>query len=353
MPTRYRWHHSDGGPEGAPLEEKPFAFVSKSKRACCSECAPPTRDAVDVPRWAVRPFVAKGYRANLSLAQCLLSFFYLHNESGNIWSHTFGAGLALRLIGSVSEHFVTAAAAAAAAAATTTTNGGDHASSPAIRGERAVMWAYLGVAALAFTFSTVYHLGNCGNERTCSMLLRLDVTGIACLIAASFVPGVFYGFACFPHLQQVYLGLVVLILLAGLAASSLGSDASSERASRLRTQVFVGAVLIGLLIAIHWICLVHNEARRILVGKLLGMLGLYLLGFIFYASHFPECAFPGSFDLVLSSHQLWHWCCVAAFYVWWLNCLECHALLVDRGCVAFVAPSPTGGGGSGLRGAGR
>ena len=187
------------------------------------------------------------------------------------------------------------------------------------------------------------------------MLLRLDVTGIACLIAASFVPGVFYGFVCFPHLQQIYLGLIVVILIASLVASNLGRDASSERASRLRTQVFVGAVLIGLLIAIHWVCLVHSEARNMLVGKLLAMLGLYLLGFVFYATHFPECAFPGSFNIVLSSHQLWHWCCVAAFYVWWLNCLDCHTLLVDRGCAAFVAPTAAGGSagqGGGLRGGG-
>lgn len=33
------------------------------------------------------PFILEGYRSNLNFKQCLLSLFYLHNESTNIYSH--------------------------------------------------------------------------------------------------------------------------------------------------------------------------------------------------------------------------------------------------------------------------
>lgn len=35
-------------------------------------------------------FIRTGYRAELSLAQCLMSLFSVHNETGNVWSHLIG-----------------------------------------------------------------------------------------------------------------------------------------------------------------------------------------------------------------------------------------------------------------------
>lgn len=42
----------------------------------------------DVPEHLkFNPFILEGYRSNLSFKQSLLSFFYIHNESTNIYSH--------------------------------------------------------------------------------------------------------------------------------------------------------------------------------------------------------------------------------------------------------------------------
>ena len=40
--------------------------------------------------------------------------------------------------------------------------------------------------------------------------------------------------------------------------------------------------------------------------KLLATFGSYMVGFIFYATQFPEKRWPGRFDLLGHSHQIWH-----------------------------------------------
>jgi len=40
--------------------------------------------------------------------------------------------------------------------------------------------------------------------------------------------------------------------------------------------------------------------------KLLATFGSYMMGFAFYALQLPEKHFPGRFDLVGHSHQIWH-----------------------------------------------
>ena len=40
--------------------------------------------------------------------------------------------------------------------------------------------------------------------------------------------------------------------------------------------------------------------------KLLATFCSYMVGFMFYASQFPEKRWPGRFDLLGHSHQIWH-----------------------------------------------
>jgi predicted membrane channel-forming protein YqfA (hemolysin III family) len=57
--------------------------------------------------------------------------------------------------------------------------------------ENAVLRVFLLAAAGCLLLSACYHAGNCSrDEAHCSTLLRLDASGVAVLIAASFLPGV-------------------------------------------------------------------------------------------------------------------------------------------------------------------
>ncbi len=47
---------------------------------------------------------------------------------------------------------------------------------------------------------------------------------------------------------------------------------------------------------------------------LLGMVTFYLFGAFLYVHQYPERCFPGRFDYLFHSHQIWHVCVVAAAY---------------------------------------
>ena len=56
--------------------------------------------------------------------------------------------------------------------------------------------------------SATYHALSNHSPNVHNLWLRLDVTGIAVLTAATFVPGVYYGFYCEPLLQKIYWTMV-------------------------------------------------------------------------------------------------------------------------------------------------
>jgi len=197
-------------------------------------CCPPTVPADRAPHWLLRPHILKGYRVDLSPLQCFVSLFTLHNESGNIWTHLVPCVVMGRLAWQVivtGEWSVLDVPGASL--------------SPVL--ETLAVGSFLAMATLTFFFSSFYHLANCTSESTCALLLRLDVTGIALLISASFLPGVYYGFACFPHLQHIYLACILVMLVSGLLAANLG-PIHDERVARFRNLVFVLSVAFGFLV---------------------------------------------------------------------------------------------------------
>ena len=205
--------------------------------------------------------------------------------------------------------------------------------------EGLVLQLYLCAAALCLLTSTVYHVGCCSrDERCCALLLRADLAGVAVLISASFLPGVYYGFACHHSLQHSYLGAVAVMFAAGVAASVVGGSANNPRAHRIRYGIMVLLVVIAACVAVNWALLVAAEARYLLGAGVAATIGLYAIGFGFYATQFPEARWPGRFDYWLHSHQLWHACVVAAVYVWYCACVASSALLDERGCEAFIRP---------------
>ena len=327
--------------------------------------------AADVPVWARRPHIIQGYRPNLSLRQCVASLLRCHNETGNIWTHLGGA-LVVACLG-LSDLL------------------GDEPSSPRpfaaklLANEALVRRIFLFAAVACLGASAVYHAGNCTHsEACCAALLRADSSGIAILIAASFLPGVYFGFACYPALRATYLAVVAMLLLLGLAVSfadcfedtlptdsAPGCESSVESidveaprpsltqpplppkallTSRIRRAViqqmrvvtFACFVAIGVAVALHWCFLVSAQARSRYLSRVGSMLGSYALGFVFYASQYPERRWPGRFDFWLHSHQLWHVCVVVAVIIWWNTCNSLVEELGQSGCGGFVRHSTQG-----------
>jgi len=136
---------------------------------------------------------------------------------------------------------------------------------------------------------------------------RLDYVGIVVLIVGSFYPAVYYGFFCYPIWQTTY--LIAITIAGGCAMYTVISPIYSYPAyRRQRTYVFLTLGLSTIVPVLHALALFGlkgaNDAFS-LVWVCIGGL-FYVVGALLYAERVPECLFPGRFDLVGSSHQIFH-----------------------------------------------
>jgi adiponectin receptor len=76
---------------------------------------------------------------------------------------------------------------------------------------------------------------------------------------------------------------------------------------------------------------IHSDQVRMYVND--GYLGLvaflYVLGAYIYISRFPEKLYPGRFDLLFASHQIWHALVFAAAYVHYFGAVELYLWRVE------------------------
>mmetsp|Transcript_9979 Transcript_9979/g.24565 ORF Transcript_9979/g.24565 Transcript_9979/m.24565 type:complete len:133 (-) Transcript_9979:300-698(-) len=120
-----------------------------------------------------RPHILSGYRRQLSHFQILVSVFYVHNETGNIWTHLIPGFLFSFLL--VCHQ----------------TDGEPVAAKPVD-----TMWKQLYTASAAFSMisSAMFHAWSCHSKSCHDCLLRLDMNGIVAILFCSFLPGIYYGY---------------------------------------------------------------------------------------------------------------------------------------------------------------
>lgn len=147
-----------------------------------------------VPEWyGENPYIITGYRPVFAAAlPCFKSWLYLHNQTGNIYTHLVPG------VAAVAGNAVLAAYFEANYPGATLT-------------DRLVFHVYLTAVATCFGVSAAYHTLLCHSEQWADLWIRLDYVCISALIMASFVPGLYMGFYCEPMLLRSYLGLVSLM----------------------------------------------------------------------------------------------------------------------------------------------
>jgi len=281
----------------------------------------------ELPEWLqYNKYITTGYRVQLSMKRCFKSFFHIHNETGNCWTHFIAfivfMGITFYTLFeyldvqpesgasySVSELF-----------AKLSTFGMDH----------LIFFVFLLAAQVCFLCSTGYHLFMCHSQKTMVKVARLDYCGISALITGSFFPAIYYGYYCFPFWQVSYLLAISVLGLIGMLGPMFDFY-HRDSFSTFRLVLFAGTTLSGLVPAIH------NTYLPILEFPLPGILSLdeihsrvflmyilYGIGFVLYVTKFPECFFPGKFDTWCSSHQLWHVFVFAATVAHYMNCLNIY-----------------------------
>lgn len=147
---------------------------------------------VEAPRWTdPNPFILTGYRRGTqSWSRCVASWFYTHNESGNIWSHLLpGLVLALYLFLEVgldlNRFYINLRSF-----------------------DGAVVGLQLGSAILCLFLSAMYHTFLNHSPAVYLRWLQLDYVGILGIMLGNFVGGLHFGFYCAPALRNVYWSIV-------------------------------------------------------------------------------------------------------------------------------------------------
>ncbi|KXT05511.1 hypothetical protein AC578_3692 [Pseudocercospora eumusae] len=240
-------------------------------------------------------FIHSGYRPpSNSYAKSAASIGSWHNETVNIWTHLIGALLAAsagaRLYISIRPRF---------AMATT---------------EDVMVFSCFFLGAVAcLGMSATYHTISNHSHAVAKFGNRLDYIGIVFLIWGSFIPSIYYGFSAEPNLINLYWSMITTIG-AGTMVVVLHPKFRSPAWRPFRAFMFVMMGLSAVVPVLHGSSM-HGWAeveRRISLSWLIAQGLLYILGAMIYAARVPERWKPGAFDILGSSHQIFHILVVAA-----------------------------------------
>jgi adiponectin receptor len=141
----------------------------------------------ELPSWQQdNHYIHSGYRpASNSFQKSFASLGYLHNESVNIYSHLLG-GIAFTLAGAILYQTIKPRYESATSA------------------DIFAFGCFFAGAALCLGMSGTYHTISNHSPTVARFGNKLDYVGIVFLITGSFIPSIFYGFYCHPHLQETY-----------------------------------------------------------------------------------------------------------------------------------------------------
>lgn len=141
----------------------------------------------DLPSWQQdNHYIHSGYRpATASFKKSFASLGYLHNESVNIYSHLVAA-VVFTAAGGILYTLVEPRYASATSS------------------DILAFGCFFAGAALCLGMSGTYHTISNHSPVVARFGNKLDYVGIVFLITGSFIPSIFYGFYCHPHLQEFY-----------------------------------------------------------------------------------------------------------------------------------------------------
>ena len=251
----------------------------------------------DLPAWLLRessPDILSGYRKpNASWIGCLATVFSLHNESVNVLSHAIGALYFGRLI------------------AVHTLNVADDAA-------RTVLLGFTAALEVCLISSAAFHLLHPHSPSAAALLLRIDLGGILVGVCGCYAPGFYFGLFCHPEIAHRYV-LAVALLAAICFALQLHPQWSQPSWRVPRNALYATVMSFGIVPTVHWVSLVGANSAEFaqLFPKIVTLYTLVGAASAFYLSGWPERQWPGRFDLLFASHQLWHVVILFAFVYWY------------------------------------
>ena len=174
--------------------------------------------------------------------------------------------------------------------------------------ERWPLFVIIHSAILLFIFSASFHSIGTINERYHDILNRFDYGGISLLISGSCYPPYYYFFYYSNTFKYFYLSEIT-ILGIGTFIYSLTDSFNKPQKRTLRGIIFLIFGLCSGIPILHMAFfgnrLEGNGAGIKLINWYIGGV-CYVLGALLYIIRFPEKIFPGKFDYIGASHQIFH-----------------------------------------------
>ena len=193
------------------------------------------------------------------------------------------------------------------------------------------MYLYFFASLFLFTCSNTYHLMRAHSLDRYVLFRKMDYLSIAVTIyfmSTSIYYYVFYFSSnliiCYTFIQTVgFFGMFFFILNPAL-----------KKHFRLAQILFVVIGVSNLLPFIHAIILatLANDGNGYLDIYyelfLIFLEGItFLIGFLFFSTHFPECKYPKTFDIWFNSHTIWH---IFINISMWIHFIGLHSIYEKR-----------------------
>ncbi|KAF8820368.1 putative Adiponectin receptor protein 2 [Cardiosporidium cionae] len=271
----------------------------------------------DVPLYQKIPFILGGYRLKQTNWKiCLASILKLHNETCNIWTHLVGfvyfMAYAIHFVWLNGDSAMRSFKNSILLFIQEAVNQGNIPFSSVdkydILFEDKSFFVLLGLiltSALCMFGSVVFHVFCSSSPRSQKNCLKLDITGINGLICWSAFAGIHIGFYCTPLFHKLYMIQTIILACVLIPAPFLGEFLSPKIWNFY--PVFCALLaLTGFIPLLHYFSLASTNEIKSFGVQLAAMPVLYLAGLFFYLTRIPEKIFPGKFDIVGHSHQIWH-----------------------------------------------
>ncbi|KAM3421498.1 hypothetical protein BST61_g1890 [Cercospora zeina] len=234
-------------------------------------------------------YITSHYRpASNSYKKSFHSILSLHNETINIWTHLLGSLFAI-----ISSSFLYLTLKPRFQQATE---------------QDVLVFAcfFLG-ATVCLGMSATFHTISNHSAPVQKFGNRLDYMGIIFLIWGSFIPSIYYGFAREEALRKLYWSMITTIG-AGTFIVVMHPKFRSSDWRPFRAVMFIMMGLSAVVPVLHGLKLYGLEQmqRQIGLSWLVLQGALYIIGAVIYAARVPERWKPGQFDLLGSSHQIFH-----------------------------------------------
>ncbi|KAI7857071.1 hemolysin-III related-domain-containing protein [Circinella umbellata] len=236
--------------------------------------------------WRNNQHILTGYRFLSTPAQCWHSLLYLHNETGNIYTHLVGFLVFLGI--GIYELFYSPTLSEA----------------PLI--DRLIFAVFFTAACKCLVCSTVWHTLSGINDYTIfKRVACLDYVGISVLICASVVLTEYYGFYCDDMWRNTYMAGTGTLAVIGTIIPFM--DWFEKREMKwLRITFFITMAASAAFPVGHLYAIYGPEPMNAWLSPVMKSIGCYLLGVVVYGNQWPEAFWPGRFDHLGHSHQLWH-----------------------------------------------